>query len=65
MNLNNLKKKINLNFKNKNFLIRSLTHKSFDSNNNNEKFKDYLISFYKFCFDLELKDIISGDIKFK
>ena len=37
MNLNNLEKKINLNFKNKNFLIRSLTHKSFDSNNNNEK----------------------------
>ena len=34
-------------------------------NNNNEKFKDYLISFYKFCFALELKDIISGDIKFK
>ena len=37
MNLNNLEKKINLNFKNKNLLIRSLTHKSFDSNNNNEK----------------------------
>ena len=37
MNLYNLEKKINLNFKNKNFLIRSLTHKSFDSNNNNEK----------------------------
>ena len=36
-----------------------------NKNNNNEKFKDYLISFYKFCFDLELKDIISGDIKFK
>ena len=37
MNLNNLEKKLNVNFKNKNFLIRSLTHKSFDSNNNNEK----------------------------
>ncbi len=34
-------------------------------NSNNEKFKDYLISFHKFCFALELKDIISGDIKFK
>ena len=33
--------------------------------NNNEKFKDYLISFYKFCFALELKDIINGNIKFK
>ena len=37
MNLNYLEKKLNVNFKNKNFLIRSLTHKSFDSNNNNEK----------------------------
>ena len=37
MNLNNLEKKLNVNFKNKNLLIRSLTHKSFDSNNNNEK----------------------------
>ena len=36
-----------------------------NKNNNNEKFKDYLISFYKFCFALELKDIISGNIKFK
>ena len=37
MNLNNLEKKLNVNFKNKNLLSRSLTHKSFDSNNNNEK----------------------------
>ena len=37
MNLNNLEKKLNVNFKNKNLLIRSLTHKSFDSKNNNEK----------------------------
>ena len=36
-----------------------------NKNNNNEKFKDYLISFYKFCFALELKDIINGNIKFK
>ena len=36
MNLNYLEKKIKINFKNKDLLIRSLTHKSFDSNNNNE-----------------------------
>ena len=32
-----LEKKINIKFKNNNLLIRSLTHKSFDSNKNNEK----------------------------
>jgi len=32
-----LEKKIKINFKNKNLLIRSLTHKSFDKENNNEK----------------------------
>ena len=32
-----LQKKIKVNFKNKNLLIRSLTHKSFDRENNNEK----------------------------
>jgi ribonuclease-3 len=37
MNLNHLEKKLKINFKNKDLLIRSLTHKSFDSNNNNEK----------------------------
>ncbi len=33
----NLEKKINVKFKNKNLLIQSLTHKSYDSDNNNEK----------------------------
>ena len=33
----NLEKKLNLNFKNKNLLIKSLTHKSYDKQNNNEK----------------------------
>ena len=33
----NLEKKIKINFKNKDLLIKSLTHKSFDKNNNNEK----------------------------
>ena len=33
----NLEKKIDVKFKNKNLLIQSLTHKSFDMNNNNEK----------------------------
>ena len=33
----NLEKKIGVKFKNKNLLIQSLTHKSFDMNNNNEK----------------------------
>ena len=33
----NLEKKIKINFKNKNLLIKSLTHKSFDKDNNNEK----------------------------
>ena len=32
-----LEKKINIKFKNKNLLIQSLTHKSFNSNQNNEK----------------------------
>ncbi len=34
---NLLEKKIKINFKNKNLLIKSLTHKSFDTINNNEK----------------------------
>jgi len=33
----NLEKKIDVKFKNKNLLIQSLTHKSFDTNKNNEK----------------------------
>ena len=33
----NLENKINIKFKDKNLLIKSLTHKSFDKNNNNEK----------------------------
>ena len=33
----NLEKKIDVKFKNKNSLIQSLTHKSFDKDNNNEK----------------------------
>ena len=33
----NLEKKIKINFKNKYLLIKSLTHKSFDKENNNEK----------------------------
>ena len=37
MNFNYLEKKLKINFKNKDFLTRSLIHKSFDSNNNNEK----------------------------
>ena len=36
-NLLNLEKKIQINFKNKKNLLKSLTHKSFDSTNNNEK----------------------------
>ena len=34
---NTLEKKIKINFKDKNLLVKSLTHKSFDKNNNNEK----------------------------
>ena len=37
INLQNLEKKIKINFKNKNLLIKSLTHKSFNKVNNNEK----------------------------
>ncbi len=37
MNYENLEKKINFKFKNIDLLIQSLTHKSFDSINNNEK----------------------------
>ena len=37
ININNLEKKIKVNFKNKNLLIKSLTHKSYDKENNYEK----------------------------
>ena len=37
INYLNLEKKIKINFKNKHLLIKSLTHKSFDKENNNEK----------------------------
>jgi ribonuclease III len=37
INYSNLEKKINFKFKDKKLLIKSLTHKSFDKNNNNEK----------------------------
>ena len=33
----NLEKKLKINFKDKNLLIKSLTHKSYDKNNNYEK----------------------------
>ncbi|MDC3042437.1 ribonuclease III [Candidatus Pelagibacter sp.] len=37
VNYQNLEKKINVKFKNKDLLIRALTHKSFNPNDNNEK----------------------------
>ena len=37
INYQKLEKKIKINFKNKDLLIKSLTHKSFDKENNNEK----------------------------
>ena len=37
INISILEKKLNIKFKDKNLLIKSLTHKSFDKNNNNEK----------------------------
>jgi len=37
INITNLEKKIKINFKNKNLLIKSLTHKSYDKENNYEK----------------------------
>ena len=37
INFQNLEKKLKINFKNKSLLKQSLTHKSFDKNNNNEK----------------------------
>ena len=37
INVSVLEKKIGIIFKNKNILIRSLTHKSFNSSDNNEK----------------------------
>ena len=37
INYQDLQKKINLKFKNLDLLIKSLTHKSFDTKNNNEK----------------------------
>ena len=37
MDYTNLEKKIKINFKNKNLLVRSLTHKSFNKENNYEK----------------------------
>ena len=37
INYQNLEKKIKISFKNKNLLVKSLTHKSFDKKDNNEK----------------------------
>ena len=37
INYQNLEKKIKINFKNKSLLVKSLTHKSYDKKNNNEK----------------------------
>ena len=37
INYQNLEKKIGINFKDKNLLIKSLTHKSFNKDHNNEK----------------------------
>ena len=37
INYSNLEKKINIKFKDKNLLVKSLTHKSFNNLNNNEK----------------------------
>ena len=37
VNISNLEKKLNIRFKDKKLLIKCLTHKSFDKNNNNEK----------------------------
>ena len=37
INYSNLEKKINIKFKDKKLLVKSLTHKSYDKNNNNEK----------------------------
>ena len=37
INYQNLEKKINIDFKDKDLLVKSLTHKSFDKENNNEK----------------------------
>ncbi len=37
VNSQNLKKKLKLKFKNQKLFIQSLTHKSYDSKNNNEK----------------------------
>ncbi len=37
INYQNLEKKIKISFKNKSLLVKSLTHKSYDKKNNNEK----------------------------
>ena len=37
INYNNLEKKLNITFKDKKLLVQSLTHKSFNKENNNEK----------------------------
>ena len=37
INYQKLEKKLNIKFKNNNLLIQSLTHKSFNTNENNEK----------------------------
>ena len=37
INYQKLEKKLNIKYKNNNFLIQSLTHKSFNPNENNEK----------------------------
>ena len=41
INYQSLEKKIKVNFKDKNLLIKSLTHKSFDNKNNNGRDNKY------------------------
>ena len=41
----NLEKKIKVHFKNKDLLIKSLTHKSFNKENNNEKINPAIVLF--------------------
>ena len=70
-----LEKKINVKFKDKKILIKSLTHKSFDKNYNNEKLEflgdrvlgliisKNLLQFYPLPLDIVLSNVLYFHLK--
>ena len=61
INISALEKKIGINFKNKNILIKSLTHKSFNSQENNEKLEFLGDRILGFIISKKLLEIFPND----